>query len=110
MFHYSGRYLPEGLRRCWRSACQKAGLESRLFHDLRRSFIQRCEDLGVARSSAMKITGHKTEAVYARYAIAPRPSLSAALQKLANEGKNAPETTVRIRKRRAKLEEDVSIL
>lgn len=85
VFHYAGRPLPEGLRRCWRSACRKAGLDDRLFHDLRRSFIQRCEDLNVARSSAMKITGHKTEAVYARYAIAPRESLAIALQKLANE-------------------------
>jgi integrase len=84
VFHYAGRQLPEGLRRCWGSACRKAGLESRLFHDLRRSFIQRCEDLSVARSSAMKITGHKTEAIYARYAIAPRSSLAQALKTLAN--------------------------
>lgn len=84
VFHYAGRQLPEGLRRCWASACRKAGLESRLFHDLRRSFIQRCEDLNVARSSAMKITGHKTEAVYARYAIAPRASIATALKTLAD--------------------------
>jgi hypothetical protein len=31
----------------------------------------------------MKITGHNTEAVYSRYAIAPRASLSNALQTLA---------------------------
>ncbi len=82
VFHYAGRHLPEGLKRCWKSACQRAGMESRLFHDLHRSFIQRCEDLNVSRSSAMKITGDKTEAVYARYAIAPRASLSAALRRL----------------------------
>jgi integrase len=91
VFHYAGRHLPEGLKRCWNSACQKAGLESRLFHDLRRSFIQRCEDLNVARSSAMKITGHKTEAVYTRYAIAPRASLSAALRKLSKAEQNEHE-------------------
>jgi integrase len=86
VFHYAGRDLPEGLRRCWRSACRKAGLESRMFHDLRRSFIQRCEDFNVSRSNAMKITGHKTEAIYARYAIAPRASFAAALRKLAKPG------------------------
>jgi integrase len=86
VFHYAGRPLPEGLKRCWRSACRKAGLESRMFHDLRRSFIQRCEDLSVSRSSAMKITGHKTEAIYARYAITPRASVAAALRKLAKPG------------------------
>jgi integrase len=83
VFHYKGRHLPEGLKRCWKAACRRAGLEARLFHDLRRSFIQRCEDHGIARSSAMKITGHKTEAIYARYAIAPRASISAALRRLA---------------------------
>lgn len=38
----------------------------------------------MARSSAMKITGHKTEAVYARYAIAPRASIATALKTLAD--------------------------
>lgn len=103
VFHYAGRHLPEGLKRCWKSACHKAGLESRLFHDLRRSFIQRCEDLNVARSSAMKNTGLKTEAVYARYAIAPRASLSAALRKLANGEQNEPEYTTGKRKGQEQL-------
>lgn len=39
VFHYAGRYLPEGLKRSWKAACRRAGLETRLFHDLRRSFI-----------------------------------------------------------------------
>jgi len=95
VFHYAGRRLPEGLRRCWGSACRKAGIEGRLFHDLRRSFIQRCEDLNVARSSAMKITGHKTEAVYSRYAIAPRASIALALQTLANSEQNQSERDAR---------------
>jgi len=107
VFHYGGRPLPEGLKRSWKSACRKVGLESRLFHDLRRSFIQRCEDLGVARSSAMKITGHKTEAVYARYAISPRPSISAALQRLAHDER---ECVTRKRKERKRLEGGVSIV
>jgi integrase len=110
VFHYCGRQLPEGLRRCWKSACRRVGLESRLFHDLRRSFIQRCEDLGVARSSAMKITGHKTEAIYARYAIAPRASLSAALRKLADAEQNRGETAAPKRKARAALKDGASIV
>ncbi|MGH7731006.1 MAG: tyrosine-type recombinase/integrase [Candidatus Eiseniibacteriota bacterium] len=103
VFHYHGRALPEGLKRCWRSACRKVGLEARLFHDLRRSFIQRCEDLGVARSSAMKITGHRTEAVYARYAIAPRASLSAAFRKLANGQQEEGESQASKSKPRAEF-------
>src|SRR5262245_48276417 len=102
VFHYAGRPLPEGLKRCWRSSCRKAGLESRLFHDLRRSFVQRCEDLGVARTSAMKITGHKTEAIYSRYAIAPRASLTAALRRLSEGGEITRQSDERnLRRRRA---------
>jgi integrase len=110
VFHYAGRHLPEGLKRCWKVACRRVGLESRLFHDLRRSFIQRCEDLGVARSSAMKITGHRTEAVYARYAISPRASLAAALQKLANDQRGEREITSSTPKRRAELDKAVCTL
>src|SRR5262249_12502898 len=95
VFHYRGRPLPEGLRRSWRTACTKAGLPLRLFHDLRRSFIQRCEDAGVSRSSAMKITGHRTEAIYSRYAITPRSSVSAALRKLAESTRVESETQAR---------------
>jgi integrase len=109
VFHYAGRPLPEGLRRCWGSACRRAGIPGRLFHDLRRSFIQRCEDLRVARSSAMKITGHKTEAVYARYAIAPRSSISAALQTLANEAQKAHTSDSRKSKERSKMEREGGI-
>jgi len=102
VFHYAGRPLPEGLKRCWRSSCRRAGLESRLFHDLRRSFVQRCEDLGVARTAAMKITGHKTEAIYSRYAIAPRASLAAALRRLSEGSEIAGQTDERnVRPQRA---------
>jgi len=109
VFHYAGRHLPEGLKRCWKAACRRAGLESRLFHDLRRSFIQRCEDHGIARSSAMKITGHKTEAIYARYAIAPRASISAALRRLANQGPERGRVAIVKAKRHANLKGRASI-
>ena len=39
-----------------------------LFHDLRRTAGRRLEDACVPRSLAMRITGHKTESMYLRYA------------------------------------------
>jgi integrase len=74
------------LRKAWASACRKAGRPGVLFHDLRRSAVRNMEQSGVSRSVATKITGHKTESVYRRYAIVSDADLVAAAQKLAARG------------------------
>lgn len=49
------------------------------------------ERAGVPRSVATKLTGHKTEAVYRRYAIADAAALAEGVEKLArlHAGKSA---------------------
>src|SRR5687767_5802407 len=70
IFHLDG--APVGkhdIRQAWRQATKAAGLTGRLPHDFRRTAVRNLERAGVPRSVAMKLTGHKTESVYRRYAI-----------------------------------------
>jgi integrase len=70
-------------RKAWALACSQAGLPGVLIHDLRRSAVRNMEKASVPRSVAMKITGHKTEAVYRRYAIVNDADLQAAAASVA---------------------------
>jgi integrase len=82
VFHRSGTPI-KSLRRAWRTACKDVGLPGLLPHDLRRSAVRNLERAGISRSVAMKLTGHKTEAVYRRYAIVAESDLRDAGTKLA---------------------------
>jgi integrase len=81
VFHRRGRPI-KAMRRSWASACRHAGVPALLLHDLRRSAVRNLERAGVSRSVAMKLTGHKTENVYRRYAIVAEGDLIQAGQKL----------------------------
>ena len=82
VFHRNGRPIGS-YARAWRGACDRAGHVGRLVHDLRRTAVRNLERAGVSRSVAMKLTGHKTEAVYRRYAITSAADLAEGVAKLA---------------------------
>ena len=61
-------------------------------HDLRRTAVRNLERAGVSRSVAMKLTGHKTEAVYRRYAIVSESDMREGAAKLAVLHGDAPDS------------------
>ncbi len=71
-------------RKAWRKATRAAGLPGLLVHDLRRSAVRNMERAGVPRSVAMKLTGHRTESVYRRYAIVNDADLQDAARRIAS--------------------------
>jgi len=73
------------IRSIWRTACQRAGLVGRIPHDFRRTAVRNMERAGVPRSVAMTLTGHRTEAVYRRYAIVKTSDQATWVQKLAQQ-------------------------
>lgn len=76
VFHHRGGKRIVSIQKAWERARQKARLPHRLVHDLRRTAVRNLEEAGVPRSAAMKMVGHKTEAIYRRYAISDRRHLT----------------------------------
>lgn len=81
VFHREGERI-KSLRGAWQSACKGAGVPGRILHDFRRTAVRNLERAGVPRSSAMAMVGHKTEAIYRRYAIVDAGALRDAAAKI----------------------------
>lgn len=82
VFHRAGRPI-KSFRKAWASASRRAGLVGMLPHDFRRTAVRNLERASVPRSVAMKLVGHKTEAMYRRYAIVSPRDLTEGVAKLA---------------------------
>jgi integrase len=85
VFHRQGRRIIS-FRGAWSAACTAAGFPGRIPHDLRRSAVRNMERRGLSRSVAMQLTGHKTEAVYRRYAITSEGDLREGVDRLNGTG------------------------
>jgi integrase len=69
-------------RQAWLNLTLKAGLPGLMIHDFRRSAIRNMIRCGIPQVVAMRISGHKTAAVFNRYNIVDELDLSDAAAKI----------------------------
>ncbi len=82
IFHRDGAPILS-IRNAWNRARDAAGLPNHIPHDLRRSAVRNLERAGVPRSVAKGIVGHKTDAMYSRYAIVDSRDVASGVAQLA---------------------------
>jgi len=80
-FHRNGKPI-RSFWGAWQTACRLAGCPGRILHDFRRTAVRNLVRAGVPDSIAMKMTGHKTRAVFDRYDIVSETDLTEASRKL----------------------------
>jgi len=98
VFHKGPQRIPQSLSWHWNRAAVKAGIgrwvevevkgkkklvcQGRLYHDLRRTAARNMIRSGTPQSVAMRITGHKSPSMFARYNVVDTRDLKAAMIRL----------------------------
>jgi len=70
------------IRKIFRRACKAAKLTGVWFHDLRRSFVTNARRRGVPEWVVMRMSGHRTRAVFDRYNIVEEDDLREAVKRI----------------------------
>jgi integrase len=81
VFTYKGNSMAE-MKRSFTTACQRAAIEDFTFHDLRHTFNTNAYRAGVPIPTIMKITGHKSIAMFRRYTTISPEDLKEAIGKI----------------------------